>query len=75
MLLSPQHDGFGDLKLKSKIMSPKTVDHIFVNDLTMLIQKADTRNLTEFKERDGGYVDFGGGAKGGKITGKGTIRT
>nr|GEU85327.1 hypothetical protein [Tanacetum cinerariifolium] len=31
--------------------------------------------LTDFKEHDGGYVAFGGGAKGGKITGKGTIRT
>nr|GEZ29186.1 hypothetical protein [Tanacetum cinerariifolium] len=37
-----------------------------------------TRNisyLTDFKEHDGGYVAFGEGAKGGKITGKGTIRT
>nr|GEW56436.1 hypothetical protein [Tanacetum cinerariifolium] len=36
-----------------------------------------TRNisyLTDFKEHDGGYVAFGG-AKGGKITGKGTIKT
>nr|GEU55723.1 ribonuclease H-like domain-containing protein [Tanacetum cinerariifolium] len=31
--------------------------------------------LTNFKEFDGGYVAFGGWAKGGKITGKGTIRT
>nr|GEZ03026.1 hypothetical protein [Tanacetum cinerariifolium] len=31
--------------------------------------------LTDFKEFDGGYVAFGGGAKGGKITGKGIIRT
>nr|GEV46588.1 hypothetical protein [Tanacetum cinerariifolium] len=31
--------------------------------------------LTDFKEHDGGYVAFGVGAKGGKITGKGTIRT
>nr|GEY67949.1 ribonuclease H-like domain-containing protein [Tanacetum cinerariifolium] len=31
--------------------------------------------LTDFKEHDGGYVAFGGGAKGGKITSKGTIRT
>nr|GEV56520.1 putative ribonuclease H-like domain-containing protein [Tanacetum cinerariifolium] len=31
--------------------------------------------LTDFKEFDGGYVAFGGGAKGGKITRKGTIRT
>nr|GEY40527.1 ribonuclease H-like domain-containing protein [Tanacetum cinerariifolium] len=83
MLLSPQHAGFGDLKLKSKIMSPKTMDHTFVNDLILLIQKADssqhmTRNisyLTDFKKHDGGYVPFGGGAKGGKITSKGAIKT
>nr|GEV87618.1 hypothetical protein [Tanacetum cinerariifolium] len=31
--------------------------------------------LTDFKEHDGGYVAFRGGAKGGKITRKGTIRT
>nr|GEV82651.1 ribonuclease H-like domain-containing protein [Tanacetum cinerariifolium] len=31
--------------------------------------------LTDFKEHDRGYVAFGGGVKGGKITGKGTIRT
>nr|GFA36711.1 ribonuclease H-like domain-containing protein [Tanacetum cinerariifolium] len=31
--------------------------------------------LTDFKEHDGGYIAFGGGAKGGKITGKGNIKT
>nr|GEV40056.1 hypothetical protein [Tanacetum cinerariifolium] len=31
--------------------------------------------LTDFKEFDGGYDAFRGGAKGGKITGNGTIRT
>nr|GEY42304.1 hypothetical protein [Tanacetum cinerariifolium] len=31
--------------------------------------------LTDFKEHDGGHVAFRGGAKGGNITGKGTIRT
>nr|GEU33760.1 hypothetical protein [Tanacetum cinerariifolium] len=30
---------------------------------------------TDFNVFDGGHVAFGGGAKGGKITGKGTIRT
>ncbi|GKB41617.1 ribonuclease H-like domain-containing protein [Tanacetum coccineum] len=30
---------------------------------------------TYFKEFDRGYVTFGGGAKGGKITGKGTLKT
>nr|GEZ75325.1 ribonuclease H-like domain-containing protein [Tanacetum cinerariifolium] len=37
-----------------------------------------TRNisyLTNFREQDGGYVAFGEGEKGGKITRKGTIRT
>ncbi|GKA02701.1 ribonuclease H-like domain-containing protein, partial [Tanacetum coccineum] len=31
--------------------------------------------LSDFKEFDGGYVTFGGGAKGGKIIGKGTLKT
>nr|GEV36464.1 putative ribonuclease H-like domain-containing protein [Tanacetum cinerariifolium] len=31
--------------------------------------------LTDFKEHDGGYATFRRRAKGGKITGKGTIRT
>ncbi|GJX64120.1 ribonuclease H-like domain-containing protein [Tanacetum coccineum] len=30
--------------------------------------------LSDFNEFDGGYVTFGGGAKGGKITGKGTLK-
>nr|GEV10890.1 hypothetical protein [Tanacetum cinerariifolium] len=37
--------------------------------------KGNISYLTDFKEHDEGYVAFGGGAKGGKITGKGTIRT
>nr|GEY59503.1 putative ribonuclease H-like domain-containing protein [Tanacetum cinerariifolium] len=31
--------------------------------------------LTDYEEINGGYVAFGGNPKGGKITGKGTIRT
>ncbi|GJZ07361.1 putative ribonuclease H-like domain-containing protein [Tanacetum coccineum] len=31
--------------------------------------------LIDYKEIDGGYVAFGGNPKGGKITGKGTIKT
>ncbi|GJR83048.1 ribonuclease H-like domain-containing protein [Tanacetum coccineum] len=37
-----------------------------------------TRNIThlsDFKDFDGGYVTFGGGAYGGRITRKGTIKT
>ncbi|GJX67711.1 putative ribonuclease H-like domain-containing protein [Tanacetum coccineum] len=32
-------------------------------------------HLSDFKDFNGGYVTFGGGANGGKITGKGTIKT
>ncbi|GKF23516.1 hypothetical protein Tco_0075838 [Tanacetum coccineum] len=32
-------------------------------------------HLIDFKEIDGGYVAFGGNPKGGKITGRGTIKT
>ncbi|GKD52932.1 putative ribonuclease H-like domain-containing protein [Tanacetum coccineum] len=31
--------------------------------------------LTDYEEMDGGYLAFGGNPKGGKITGKGTIKT
>ncbi|GKF27531.1 putative ribonuclease H-like domain-containing protein [Tanacetum coccineum] len=31
--------------------------------------------LSDFKEFYGGYVTFGGGAKGGRITSKGTLKT
>ncbi|GKE24848.1 hypothetical protein Tco_1436360 [Tanacetum coccineum] len=31
--------------------------------------------LSDFKELDRGYVTFGGGARGGKITAKGTLKT
>nr|GEV22997.1 putative ribonuclease H-like domain-containing protein [Tanacetum cinerariifolium] len=32
-------------------------------------------HLSDFKEFDRGYVTFGGGANGGKITGKGSLKT
>ncbi|GJR12392.1 hypothetical protein Tco_0795044 [Tanacetum coccineum] len=32
-------------------------------------------HLSDFKDFDAGYVTFGGGAYGGRITGKGTIKT
>ncbi|GJZ97913.1 hypothetical protein Tco_0670366 [Tanacetum coccineum] len=31
--------------------------------------------LLDFKEFDGGYVTFGGGAHGGRVSGKGTLKT
>ncbi|GKA29940.1 putative ribonuclease H-like domain-containing protein [Tanacetum coccineum] len=91
MLLSPQHAGFGDQQEMLLIISPKTVDHTCIKDLTMLIHKANdqgifdsgcSRNMTgnnfyllDYQDIDGGFVAFGGSSKGGKITGKGKIRT
>ncbi|GJS64740.1 putative ribonuclease H-like domain-containing protein [Tanacetum coccineum] len=61
--------------------------HTCLKDLTMLIYKADSSHgcsrhmtgnksfLTDYQEIDGGFVAFGGSPKGGKITGKGKIRT
>ncbi|GJV79944.1 hypothetical protein Tco_1515814 [Tanacetum coccineum] len=82
MLLSPQHAGFGDQQEMLLTITPKTVDHTCLKDLTMLIYKADsshgcsrhmTRNksfLTDYQEIDDGFVAFRESLKGGKITGK-----
>nr|GEW87501.1 retrovirus-related Pol polyprotein from transposon TNT 1-94 [Tanacetum cinerariifolium] len=72
MLLSAQHAGFGEQQEMILIMSPKTVDHTCLKDLTMLIFKADsslhmTGNksfFTDYQEIDGGFVAFGGSPKG-----------
>ncbi|GJY37549.1 putative ribonuclease H-like domain-containing protein [Tanacetum coccineum] len=86
MLLSPQHAGFRDQQEMLLTITPKTVDHTCLKDLTMLIYKADSRIfdsgcsrhmignksfLTDYQETDGEFVAFGGSPKGGKITGKG----
>ncbi|GKB06968.1 putative ribonuclease H-like domain-containing protein, partial [Tanacetum coccineum] len=68
-------------------ITPKTVDHTCLKDLTMLIYKADSSHgysrhmtgnksfLLDYQEIDGGFVAFGGSPKRGKITRKGKIRT
>ncbi|GJX58197.1 putative ribonuclease H-like domain-containing protein [Tanacetum coccineum] len=40
-----------------------------------LMAFSDSEISKNFKDFDGGYVTFGGGANGGRITGKGTIKT
>nr|GEU68191.1 hypothetical protein [Tanacetum cinerariifolium] len=67
---------------KSKTISPKTVDHSLLKDLTMLTYKADSRSkdfnkvcyihmignksyLIDYQDIYGGFVAFGGNAKGG----------
>nr|GEW17381.1 hypothetical protein [Tanacetum cinerariifolium] len=49
-----------------------------LNRENLVLLRHMTRNmsyLSEYKEIDGGYVTFGEGAKGGKITGKGTLKS
>ncbi|GJY91740.1 putative ribonuclease H-like domain-containing protein [Tanacetum coccineum] len=65
MLLRPQHDNpHQDLKNKGVIDSGCS-RHMTGN----------RSYLTDYKEIDGGFVAFRGNSKGGKITGKGKIRT
>ncbi|GJW85613.1 hypothetical protein Tco_0158758 [Tanacetum coccineum] len=71
MPLRPQHVGFGDLP-------NLTVHQLLSKDKIILMHEADPCNmsyLSDFKEFDEGYVTFGGGAKGGRITSKGTLKT
>nr|GEZ73425.1 retrovirus-related Pol polyprotein from transposon TNT 1-94 [Tanacetum cinerariifolium] len=82
MLLSPQHAGFGDLKLRFKIMSlKKGYPQAALKDTGIFNSgclRHITRNksfLSDYQEYDGGFVAFAGSSKGGKITGKGKFRT
>ncbi|GKB11080.1 hypothetical protein Tco_0845003, partial [Tanacetum coccineum] len=60
---------------------PKTIGHLQKEDQGYVdsgCSRHMTKNmsyLSDFKEFDGGYVTFRGGAKGGKITSKGTLKT
>ncbi|GJS68371.1 putative ribonuclease H-like domain-containing protein [Tanacetum coccineum] len=73
MLLSPQHVGFGDLS--NPIGKPQHDDKGFVDSGCSRHMTGNIAYLSDFKQFDGGYVAFGGGAYGGKITGKGTLKT
>ncbi|GJU78154.1 ribonuclease H-like domain-containing protein [Tanacetum coccineum] len=56
----------------------KASHNIMIKDLLIVDAKGMTGNiayLSDFKEFNGGYVAFGGGTYGGRITGKGTLKT
>ncbi|GJQ96295.1 hypothetical protein Tco_0007434 [Tanacetum coccineum] len=60
---------------------PKSISNSQLNDKGF-VDSGCSRHMTgniahllDFKDFDGGYVTFGGGAYGGRITGKGTIKT
>ncbi|GJY16695.1 ribonuclease H-like domain-containing protein [Tanacetum coccineum] len=72
-----------DDKLEKKIVFPTVakIECIRPKQQEKLVRKpvkhmtGNMSNLSDFKEFNGGYVTFGGGAKGGKITGKLTLKT
>ncbi|GJU40810.1 retrovirus-related pol polyprotein from transposon TNT 1-94 [Tanacetum coccineum] len=59
----------------------KILDHVSRNNGASMSFKrfdyidAQGRSKSDYEEIDGGFVAFGGNSKGGKITGKGKIRT
>ncbi|GKD16805.1 ribonuclease H-like domain-containing protein, partial [Tanacetum coccineum] len=73
MLLRPQHVGFGDLP--NLIGHPEKEDQGYVDSGCSRHMTWNMSYLSNFKEFDGGYVTFGGGAKGRKITSKETLKT
>ncbi|GKA60798.1 putative ribonuclease H-like domain-containing protein [Tanacetum coccineum] len=73
MLIRPQHVGFGDLP--NLMGKPLMDDKGFVDSGCSRHMTGNIAYLLDFKEFDGGYVTFGGGAHGGRISGKGTLKT
>ncbi|GKA56757.1 putative ribonuclease H-like domain-containing protein, partial [Tanacetum coccineum] len=57
------------------ISHPQNEDQGYVDSGCLSHMTCNMSYLTNFKEFDGGYVTFGGGAKGGRVTGKGTLKT
>nr|GEW29748.1 hypothetical protein [Tanacetum cinerariifolium] len=62
-------------KQQEKPGHPQKEDQDYVDSGCSSHMTVNMSNLCDFKEFDGGYVTFGGGSKGGKITGKGTLKT
>ncbi|GJT20942.1 putative ribonuclease H-like domain-containing protein [Tanacetum coccineum] len=60
---------------KSNGGKPQHDDKGFINSGCSRHMTGNIAYLLDFKEFNGGYVAFGGGAYGGRITGKGTLKT
>ncbi|GJW96066.1 putative ribonuclease H-like domain-containing protein [Tanacetum coccineum] len=54
---------------------PQKEDQGYVDNECSRHMTGNISYLSDFKEFNGGYVTFGGGANGGKIIGKGTLKT
>ncbi|GJR13594.1 putative ribonuclease H-like domain-containing protein [Tanacetum coccineum] len=73
----PEFKSYGseDSKQESNIGKPLIDDKGFVDSGCSRHMTGNIAYLSDFKEFDGGYVTFGGGAHGGRISGKGTLKT
>ncbi|GJV63967.1 retrovirus-related pol polyprotein from transposon TNT 1-94 [Tanacetum coccineum] len=60
---------------KAEFGKPQQDDTGFVDSGCSRHMTGNIAYLSDFKEFDGGYVTFGGGAHGGRISGKGTLKT
>ncbi|GJW87279.1 putative ribonuclease H-like domain-containing protein [Tanacetum coccineum] len=60
--------------VREKRGKPQQDDTGFINSGCSRHMIGNIAYLSDFKEFDGGYVTFGGGAHGGRISGKGTLK-
>ncbi|GJR54501.1 hypothetical protein Tco_1405022 [Tanacetum coccineum] len=61
--------------VRAKRGKPQQDDTRFIDSGCSRHMTGNIAYLSDFKEFDGGYVTFGGGAHGGRISGKGTLKT
>ncbi|GJY85170.1 ribonuclease H-like domain-containing protein [Tanacetum coccineum] len=76
--LDHRHKNNGSYKLKKfEYGNPEEElkDHAIIDSGCSGSMTGDKDKLSDFKEYKGGYVAFGNDPKGGRITGKGTIKT
>ncbi|GJX65636.1 ribonuclease H-like domain-containing protein [Tanacetum coccineum] len=64
-----------DAPIMKMVSNSQLNDKGFVDSGCSRHMSGNIAHLSDFKDFDGGYVTFGGGANGGRITGKGTIKT
>ncbi|GJZ15661.1 hypothetical protein Tco_0551338 [Tanacetum coccineum] len=65
-----QRRSFRTMEIQNRLQDQGVIDSGCSRHMT-----GNMSYLTDYEEIDGGYVAFGGNPKGGKITGKGTIKT
>ncbi|GJX66311.1 putative ribonuclease H-like domain-containing protein [Tanacetum coccineum] len=73
MLFRPQRVGWRPTKLNSASITLKKHNYIDARGRSKHMT-GNISYLSDFQEFDGGYVTFGGGVRGGKITSKGTLK-